>query len=399
VKIAIDTLFEHATHPSSAVDYLTNLASFLPIVAPQHSYYLLVGRRAVGRYGNLCRGNVGLLDCLVSNEHRTARILMQQTLVPFRLNRANVDVLFAAGNVCPVWGDFCRVLKINTLHHYRTPQMIGYLRSAYRRAAFTASARVADSIVANSHSTRDDICSFLGVDREKVKVVSEAVDDCFAPTPVEQVRLVRQRYGLERDYILFSSTLWPYKNAETLIRAFAKVVIEKRLDYDLLLVGRIDDASHAERLKQLSREAMVADRVRFMGFFPNQGMPPLYSGARVFVYPSLSETFGKPLVEAMRCGVPIVASNTGSIPEVLGGAGLMVDPLDVDEMAHAVCRAATDDEVRAGLIARGYGRGEQFSWRSAAEQTLAVIEETFVEWKAARARSMGREPIRTSKLS
>jgi glycosyltransferase involved in cell wall biosynthesis len=398
MKIAIDTLFEHATRPSSAVDYLINLASCLPRVAPQHSYVLLVGRRAAERYKNLCPGNVGLVDGLVSNEHRTLRILMQQSLIPWQLKRAKVDVLFAAGNVCPILGDFCRVLKINTLHHYRTPKMIGYLRTVYRRAAFKASARVADSIVANSHSTRDDICKFLGVDPDKVRVVWEAVDDCFVPTSAEQVRTVRERHGLERDYILFSSSLWPYKNAETLIRAFAKLVVDRRLDYDLLLVGRADDAAHKEKLQQLAREAMVGDRVRFMGFFPNREMPPLYAGARVFVYPSLSETFGKPLVEAMRCGVPIVASNAGSIPEVLDGAGLLVDPLDVDQMADAVHRAATSELLRAELIARGYQRGEQFSWRAAAEQTLAVIEETFVAWKASRERRTDRKLI-PSKLS
>jgi alpha-1,3-rhamnosyl/mannosyltransferase len=98
----------------------------------------------------------------------------------------------------------------------------------------------------------------------------------------------------------------------------------------------------------------------------------------------LSETFGKPLVEAMRCGVPIVASNTSCIPEILDGAGLLVSPLDVDEMANAIYRTAIEEPLRAELIARGYRRGEQFSWQAAAQQTLAVIEETFVRWKASR---------------
>jgi glycosyltransferase involved in cell wall biosynthesis len=384
VRIAIDTLFEHATRPSSAVDFLVNLATYLPRVGPQHSYHLLVGRRGVQRYECLRRHNVSLVDCLVSNEHRALRIFMQQSLIPWQMKRMKVDVLFAAGNVCPVFGDFCRVLKINTLHHYRTPEMIGYLRSAYRGVAFARSAKVADCIMANSNSTRDDICHFLGVDDKKVKVVWEAVDDSFVPTTPEQMDSMRQRYGLKREYILFSSTLWPYKNAETLIRAFAKVVIDKHLDYELLLVGRVDDASYEARLKQLAQQMGVADRVRFMGFFPNREMPPLYSAARVFVYPSLSETFGKPLVEAMRCGVPIVASNISCIPEVLGGAGLLVAPLDVDQMATAIYRTAVEEPLRTELIARGSQRGECFSWQAAAQQILAVIEETFVNWKASR---------------
>jgi glycosyltransferase involved in cell wall biosynthesis len=396
VKIAIDTLFEHATRPSSAVDYLVNLAAYLPKAGPEHSYYLLVGRRGVQRYETFCRDNVSLADCLVSNEHRVSRIFVQQTLIPWQMKRLRIDVLFAAGNVCPLVGDFCRVLKINTLHHYRTPKMIGYLRSAYRRAAFAASAKIADCIMANSDATRGDICHFLGVGDEKVKVVWEAVDDSFAPTPAEKIPLIRERYRLKRDYVLFSSTLWPYKNAETLIRAFAKVIIDKGLDYDLLLVGRVDDASYETRLKEMAQQAMVADRVRFMGFFPNREMPPLYSAARAFVYPSLSETFGKPLVEAMRCGAPIVASNTTCIPEVLGGAGLLVDPLNVEDMANAIYRASSDEPLRNELIARGHQRGEQFSWRAAAQQTLAVIEETFGRWKASRDGRLRSEAIPTS---
>src|SRR6202035_3772530 len=144
-----------------------------------------------------------------------------------------------------------RVLKINTMHHYRTPEMIGFWKSSYRVAAFSRSARVADCIMANSRSTRDDICHFLGVNDKKVKIVWEAVDDGFIPTPPEQVNLLRRRYGLDREYILFSSTLWPYKNPETLIQAFAKVVIEKNLNYDIVLAGRTDEVSYETKLKQL----------------------------------------------------------------------------------------------------------------------------------------------------
>jgi glycosyltransferase involved in cell wall biosynthesis len=385
VRIAIDTLFEHATEPSSAVDYLVNLAAYLPKVGPQHSYYLLVGRSSSGRFRLLQRDNVHLVNCLVSNEHRELRILVQQSVIPWHMKHLKLDVLFAPGNVCPIIGNYCRVLKINTMHHYHTPKMIGYLRSFYRTAAFSLSAKVADSIMANSGSTRDEICHYLHVDEKKVKMVWEAVDACFGPTSAEEIGLMRQRYELHREYILFSSTLWEYKNPETLIRAFAKVINEKRLDYDLLFAGRSDDAPYEAKLKQLSQQTGVGDRVRFLGFIPNHDMPPLYSGARVFVYPSLSETFGKPLVEAMLCGVPIVASNTSCIPEVLGGAGLLVDPLDADQMAGAIWRAAVDESLRGGLVSRGYERGKCFSWPVAAQQILAAIEETFNQWNAARA--------------
>jgi glycosyltransferase involved in cell wall biosynthesis len=325
---------------------------------------------------------------MVSNEHRELRILIQQSVIPWHMKRLKLDVLFAPGNVCPLIGNFCRVLKINTMHHYHTPKMIGYLRSSYRTAAFALSAKVADTIIANSTSTRDDICHFLHVNEKKVKMIWEAVDPCFGATSADQINLIRQRYGLNREYILFSSTLWQYKNPETLIRAFAKVITENQLNYDLIFAGRSDDAPYEATLKQLAGKTGVGDRVRFLGFLPNRDMPPLYCGARAFVYPSLSETFGKPLVEAMLCGVPVVASNTSCIPEILGGAGLLVDPLDVDQMASAIYRAAVDEPLREELIARGFERGNCFSWPIAAQQILAVIEETFIQWKETQARAL-----------
>jgi glycosyltransferase involved in cell wall biosynthesis len=112
-----------------------------------------------------------------------------------------------------------------------------------------------------------------------------------------------------------------------------------------------------------------------LGFVPAADLPALYTGARAFVYPSLKETFGKPLVEAMRCGVPIVASDTSSIPEVLGGAGLLVAPLDVDGMTAAICEAVWNEQVRANLIERGRARARCFSWEASAKETLRVIEE------------------------
>jgi len=387
MRIAIDTLFEHATKPSSAVDYLVNLATYLPRVGPQHSYYFLVGSQAAERFTGLLRDKVSLVNCMVSNEHRALRILIQQSVIPWHMKRLKLDVLYAAGNVCPIAGDFCRALKINTMHHCRTPKMIGYLRSCYRTAAFSLSARAADIIMANSRYERDDICHFLGVEDGKVKVIWEAVDACFVPSSADEIHRVRERYGLQREYILFSSTLWRYKNPETLIRAFAKVVAEKRLEYDLVFAGRSDDAPYEAGLKQLAAQQGVGERVRFLGFIPNRSMPPLYSGARVFVYPSLCETFGKPLVEAMRCGVPIVASGTSCIPEILGGAGLLVDPLDADEMANAIWRAAADESLREELIARGHERSDCFSWQVHARQTLDTIEETFLRWKSARAQA------------
>lgn len=382
MKIAIDTLFEHATEPSSAVDYLVNLASYLPQLGPEHEYYLLVSGRSAFRYEALRRANVHLVDCFASNDRRALRILSVQTIVPWRMSQLGIDLLFSAGNVCPWWGSFCRVLKINTLHHYRTPEAIGRIRSLYRRYAFEASAKRADTIMANSASTRDDICHFLRVPEEKVKVVWEAADESFNRADVETQNSVRQRVGLERPYLLFASTLWPYKNAHTLIRAYSRLCQRPEINADLVFAGRIDDSAYKRDLEALVEKEKLGTRVHFLGFVPNREMPPLYSAAEAFVYPSLSETFGKPLVEAMRCQVPVIASNTSCIPEIAGDGALLVDPNNVEELATAMYRVLTEPDLRSELVERGRKRSEVFSWRASARQTLDLFEETFARWHA-----------------
>jgi glycosyltransferase involved in cell wall biosynthesis len=382
VNIAIDTLYERGdSNSSSAVDYLVNLGTHLPQAGPQHEYYMLVSPRSAHRYRELVRDNVHLVNCLFANDRRLLRIVAQQTVVPLRLHRLGVDALFAAGNVCPLVGDFCRILKINTLHHFRTPKLIGRTRSLYRTVAFGAAARAADCILANSSVTRDDICQFLKVDAGKVKTVWEAVDECFVPASLDSQRQVLERFNLRPSFLLFCSTLWPYKNAHVLIRAYGLAVRRHNIEPDLIFVGREDKASYKAQLDAIVQEEGLQERVRFLGVVPNRDMPPLYSAASMLVFPSLSETFGKPLVEAMLCDLPVIASNVSCIPEILGGAGLLIDPNDVEEMATAIYRLLTDQALRTSLIERGRQRGRCFSWPKAAQETLEIIENTHAKWR------------------
>jgi glycosyltransferase involved in cell wall biosynthesis len=146
-------------------------------------------------------------------------------------------------------------------------------------------------------------------------------------------------------------------------------------DYEVVIAGR-DYNSYQAQLETLAASLNVAARVRFLGFVPPEELPCLYSGARVFVYPSLMETFGKPLVEAMTCGVPVVASNTSSIPEVIRNAGILVHPQDVEAMSRAIRDAATNLSLRDELIQRGFERAREFTWAASANDTLRVIEQT-----------------------
>lgn len=380
MRIAIDTLFEHPEAPSSAIDYLKNLAEALPRIAPQHSFFLIVSSRNQHQFRDLLRPNLQMLNCHVSNEHIVLRIGIQQSLLPLRMRQHNIDVLFST-NVCPLIGNYCRVLKINTLHHYFTPGLLGWPRALYRRLAFRGSAQKADWIIANTDATRDQLCQLMQVSEKKISVIPEAIYDIFKPALPQDTAIILKRYGLKFGYILFVSTLYPYKNPETLIKSFAHLIKNNGLDRELVIIGRDQDGAQA-RLVALAESEGVLSRTRFLGFVPTEDMPGLYQGARVMVFPSLMETFGKPLIEAMQCGVPVVASNCTPIPEVVGDAGVLVNPLDVQEMAAAIHRVVVDDVLWQELVHRGLQRGQQFSRENGALDTLKAIEKAFQQWRA-----------------
>jgi glycosyltransferase involved in cell wall biosynthesis len=374
LKIGIDTLFENPTSPSSAIDYLKNLVDCLPRAGPAHSYYVFVSPRNRGHFARH-HANVQFINCFISNENVPLRIAVQQSVLPIHSQRLGLDVLFSPGNVCPLWGSFRRVLKINTLHHYTVPELVGRTRSVYRRLAFATSARRADRIIANSAATKIDICKWMGVPDDKISVVLEASYEFYGTRSANETQSFCARYGIRGNYLLFVSNLYAYKNVETLIRAFAKLDRDTFGDYEVVIAGR-DYNSYQAQLETLATSLNVAARVRFLGFVPPEELPCLYSGARVFVYPSLMETFGKPLVEAMNCGVPVVASNTSSIPEVIRKAGILVHPQDVEAMSRAIRDAATNVSLRDELRQRGFERAREFTWAASANDTLRVIEQT-----------------------
>jgi len=251
-----------------------------------------------------------------------------------------------------------------------------WLRIAYRRLMHDASMRQATIVISNSEATKRDIVRLVQIQPEKIRVIFENVGDEFGTVrDVQAARMALQKeYSFDGDYILYVSNLWYYKNPYGAVRAFACQRAKYQDNAYLLVVGQ-NDYQHLAGLKQMAAHCGVEDRVRFLNRVSYRQLVELYAGARVMFYPSFAETFGKPLVEAMRSGVPVVGSCTTSVPEILGGAGLLVDPKNVEEMADALHKLWRNDTLREELIRLGLNRARQFSWEATAKGTLAVCDE------------------------
>lgn len=251
----------------------------------------------------------------------------------------------------------------------------------------------ADHLIAVSQATRRDIMRHLGIPGERISVVYEAAGARFRPAPPDQVQAALDRYGLcAGRYILTIGTLEPRKNHARLIAAYA--ALRGRLAPDhadlppLVLAGGFGWLY--EDILAAPERAGVAQHVRVLGKVPDDDLPLLLAGAAVFVYPSLYEGFGLPVLEALACGVPVVASNSTSIPEVLGDAGVYCDPLDVASIAQGLAEVLLDPALAERLRHAGPARAAGFSWERAARETLAVYERVCRERRDRRRGSVRR---------
>ncbi|MFQ5811568.1 MAG: glycosyltransferase family 4 protein, partial [Anaerolineae bacterium] len=228
-------------------------------------------------------------------------------------------------------------------------------------------------LIADSSATKRDLIERYGIEPDKITVVYPGYDT-LASRPVRDekaIEAVKARYDVVGDYILFVGTLQPRKNLTRLIEAFSN------LQYPISNIQLVIAGKRGwlyEKIFRRVEELNLEGTVLFPGYIAAEDLPALLYGARLFVFPSLYEGFGLPVLEALACGTPVVCSNASSLPEVAGDAALLVDPLDVEGLAAAMERVLGDEELRAELIERGFEQARKFSWERCARETLDVLE-------------------------
>ena len=231
----------------------------------------------------------------------------------------------------------------------------------------------ASMVLADSVNTMNDLVCLLDVDPKRVDVVYPGVGEAFRRvTDEEALNKVRNKYNLHFPFILYVGTIEPRKNLSRLIQAYARLKTRRELDHKLVIGGGkgwlYDDVF------QRASDLRVEEDVIFSGYIPDEDLPALYSLAEMFVFPSLYEGFGLPPLEAMACGTPVITSNVSSLPEIVEGAGIMINPLDIDELAQAIDNLLTDSALQRELCEKGIERAKAFTWRATAEKLLGLYQ-------------------------
>ncbi len=317
--------------------------------------------------------NVGRLPLRL--KERWLNILWHRARAPLPIDwlTGPLDIFHSPDFVLPPVRRARSILTVHDLAFLHYPECADDRLRAYLEKAVPRSVQRADFVVADSENTRNDVIVLLGVSPERVTVVSGGVDASFKPVE-DPARLatLRQQIGLDAEtpFILFVGVLEPRKNLAGLIEAFGILKARRSLPHKLLVVGR--KGWLWEGIIERAEQSPVRDDIIFAGFVPEGELPTLYSAAETFAFPSHYEGFGLPVLEAMACGTAVVASRASSLPEVVGDAGVQVDPADAEGLADALELLALNPELRADFRRRGLERTATFTWTAAADSLLDV---------------------------
>jgi len=380
VHIAIDA---HSVGAQLAGNetYAANLIQALAEIDQTNQYTLFVTKRtAIDRYQNRWAN----FKVKLTLPH-TPLVRIPLTLSA-ALRRHPVDVLHVQYTAppfapCPI------VATIHDLSFEHLPETFKRRSRAQLQLTVRYTARRAAQILTLSEFSRRDVIETYKVDPARVFVTPAAASPHFAPVTNEaELRRIRATYGIERDYILSLGSIQPRKNLIRLINAYSSLRQGRaglKLP-QLVLAGKRgwleSDIFRAAEQSELSRDIL------FIGYVPDSDLPALYSGSLCFAYPSYFEGFGLPVVEAMQCGAPVVAGNRTSLPEVVNGAGVLVDPFNEAEIAQALAHIIENPGYRDELRVKGFERARAFNWRTTAQLTLQAYE------RAARKPSVSDKP-------
>ncbi|MFA5104866.1 MAG: glycosyltransferase family 1 protein [Candidatus Margulisiibacteriota bacterium] len=351
--------------------YIYNLIEHLARIDAQNNYEIFSGSRVLLLGGSQ---NFKISNPCCDLPRASARIMWEQFVQPFLINKGSFDVFHSPDHILPFLP--IKAKKIVTVHDlcfYKHPETFPLMKRSYKKLVTPGSLRRADRIIADSASTKKDIIDIFAIPADKISVVHIGAGVEFRKIIDAGILLrLKKERGLEKPFLLFVGTLEKRKNIEGLIDAYILAVREHKIDHDLVVVGR-KGWLYEGIFKKVQREGL-AGKIKFIFDARQEELPGIYNLADLFVYPSVYEGFGLPVLEAMACGTPVITSNVSSLPEVAGDAAILIDPHDTGVLALTIVKVLQDDQLKKCLSQKGVERAKQFGWDKCARQTLEVYK-------------------------
>jgi len=370
LRIGVNALYLLPGKVGGSEVYVRNLVKWLPRAGRGDEFVVFANRESKGVFEEV-PGVVKVVNCAVNAANRPARILYEQTVLPYLAAKHRLDALISAGMTGPFVSTVPSFTMIYDLQHVNQPQNFGKLYLVFLRSIIYMSAKRADAVLTLSEKSKRDILKHYNMTPDRVDVTYLASDKkSFSKKGPGEIARVRKKYGLPPSFVLYIASSLPHKNYERLFDAF-KTVKQERAGLKLVLIGARDYGHDV--IKKKIDELGLAEDVVFLGWLPFEDIPVIYSAADLFVFPSLHEGFGIPVLEAMACGVPVVCSNIEPLDEVAGDAARLVDPRQASSIAEGMLDVLENNALHERLVKAGMKRAASFSWEKTARDTLKAI--------------------------
>ncbi len=369
MNIAVDAFPLSMTHSTGISNYLNNILDHLLTIDNKNDYFLFCKEHFQITESINLRVRSGSHTGKNSSSHVNTLWLFSSGMQIMK--RDKIDIFWGTRQMIPPFLPRCigKVLTVYDLvWHYFPETMGGYNRFVLNVLA-KRSIKSADHIITISKATASALSEVTGVSPEKISVVYPAADRYKPLDKTAAANYIAGKYGTSVNYVLTVSTVEPRKNLITLLRAFAEL---KTGDIQLLIAGA-SGWKNTDIYSEYKKLGFSEKKVKFLGYVPDENMNDLYSGASLFVFPSIYEGFGIPPLEAMASGTPVIVSNSSSLPEVAGDAGILLDPLDETGWRNAILKVLSDVSLQKEMIKKGLAQASIFSWEEAASQTLKVF--------------------------
>lgn len=363
MKIAINTRFLLPGRLEGIGRYTYEVCRRLVEEHPEHEYLFLFDRPYDDRF--VFSERVKPLSIAPPARHPFLWYAWFEWALPRVLRREQADVFFSPDGYASLRARTPTVLTIHDLAFEHYPEQVPYLVRQYYQYYTPRFCARAQRLLTVSSFTAQDIAQRYGLDAAKIAVCGNGGRAGFQPLAEAGKQQARQRYSQGLPYFLYLGAIHPRKNVHRLIAAFTRFKASSGSNAQLLIGGRM--AWQSGPVEQAYEQSAAKSSIQFLGFVPDEDLPSLLGGALAFVYPSLFEGFGLPILEAMQAEVPVITSNTSSMPEVAGPAALLVEPSDEAALASAMQRMAGEPQLRSRLVALGREQRQRFSWERCTE--------------------------------
>jgi glycosyltransferase involved in cell wall biosynthesis len=310
---------------------------------------------------------------IVEERSPGSRLIWEQVQFPKLIRESGVELLHSTHYTRPTRLPCKSVVTFHDMTFFLYPELHTWARRLYFPRMMRLSASRADKLITVSDSTRNDLVRVLRIDPKKVTTTHLGLNPGYKPiVDQDEKRRVAEKYALPEKFILYVGLVEPRKNLPVLINAFKRLIYEE-YNYKLILVGRY--GWMYEQLLDQVKELNLENQVQFLGYVPQEDLPLVYNLASLFVYPTIYEGFGLPVLEAMACGVPVITSDVSSLPEIVNKSGILTPVNDPDALFEAIVKGLDDSDLRQELIRKGPERAENFSWTKTAQLTLQVYQQ------------------------